>query len=166
MDTTETIDLMQGTLGRDLLSGGVGDDRLAGARGRHTIDRANLLSLTAPEMTVLVGGMRALNTNVGQTAHGVFIDRAEALTNDFFVNLLAPGTEWRASASAENVYQGRDGAGEVKWTATAADLVFGSNSQLRAISEVYASDDAKEKFVRDFVVAWDKVTTLDRFDLA
>ncbi len=130
------------------------------------LDRANLLSLTAPEMTVLIGGMRALNTNVGETRHGVFTDRPETLTTDFFVNLLAPGTEWKASASAENVYEGRDGAGEVKWTATAVDLVFGSNSQLRAISEVYASDDSKEKFVRDFVAAWDKVMSLDRFDLA
>ncbi len=130
------------------------------------LDRANLLSLTAPEMTVLIGGMRALNTNVGETRHGVFTDRPETLTTDFFVNLLAPGTEWKASASAENVYEGRDGAGEVKWTATAVDLVFGSNSQLRAIAEVYASDDSKEKFVRDFVAAWDKVMSLDRFDLA
>ena len=131
------------------------------------LDRANLLTLTAPEMTVLVGGMRALNTNVGGTRHGVFTDRPETLTNDFFVNLLEIGTEWKASVSAENVYDGRDRAtGEVKWTATAADLVFGSNSQLRAISEVYASEDAKEKFVRDFVAAWDKVMTLDRFDLA
>jgi catalase-peroxidase len=130
------------------------------------LDRANLLTLTAPEMTVLVGGMRALNANVGQTGHGVFTDRPETLTNDFFVNLLDMGTEWKPSVSSENVYEGRDGAGEVKWTATAADLVFGSNSQLRAISEVYASDDSKEKFVRDFVAAWDKVMNLDRFDLA
>ena len=131
------------------------------------LDRANLLTLTPPEMTVLVGGMRALNTNVGQTPHGVFTDRPETLTNDFFVNLLDMGTEWKASASAENVYEGRDTAtGEVKWTATAVDLVFGANSQLRAIAEVYASDDAKEKFVRDFVAAWDKVMNLDRFDVA
>ena len=131
------------------------------------VDRANLLTLTAPEMTVLVGGMRALNANFGQSAHGVFTDRPETLTNDFFVNLLDMGTEWKASASAENVYEGRDRAtGEVKWTGTAVDLVFGSNSQLRAISEVYACDDSKEKFVRDFVAAWDKVMNLDRFDLA
>jgi catalase-peroxidase len=129
------------------------------------LDRANLLTLTAPEMTVLVGGMRALNTNHGKSAHGVFTDRPETLTNDFFVNLLELGTEWKASASDENVYEGRDGSGKVKWTATAADLVFGSHSQLRALSEVYACDDAKEKFVRDFVAAWDKVMNLDRFDL-
>ena len=131
------------------------------------LDRANLLTLTAPEMTVLVGGMRALNANVGQSAHGVFTDRPETLTNDFFVNLLDMSTEWKPSVSSENVYEGRDRAtGEVKWTATAVDLVFGSNSQLRAIAEVYACDDAKEKFVRDFVAAWDKVMNLDRFDLA
>jgi catalase-peroxidase len=118
-------------------------------------------------MTVLIGGMRALNANVGQSRHGVFTDRPETLTNDFFVNLLDMGTEWKVSGSAENVYEGRDRAtGEVKWTATAVDLVVGSNSQLRAISEVYACDDAKEKFVRDFVAAWDKVMNLDRFDLA
>jgi catalase-peroxidase len=131
------------------------------------VDRANLLSLTAPEMTVLIGGMRALNANSGQSEHGVFTEAPETLTNDFFVNLLDMGTEWKASASAENVYEGRDRLnGEVKWTGTAVDLVFGSNSQLRAISEVYACDDAKEKFVRDFVAAWDKVMNLDRFDLA
>jgi catalase-peroxidase len=130
------------------------------------LDRANLLTLTAPQMTVLIGGMRALNANFGQSAHGVFTDRPETLTNDFFVNLLDMSTEWKASASAENVYEGRDRAtGELKWTATAVDLVFGSNSQLRAISEVYACDDSKEKFVRDFVVAWNKVMNLDRFDL-
>jgi catalase-peroxidase len=131
------------------------------------IDRANLLTLTAPEMTVLIGGMRALNANVGQTGHGIFTDRPETLTNDFFVNLLAMGTEWRTSASAENVYDGHDLAtGQATKTATAVDLVFGSNSILRALAEVYASDDAKEKFVRDFVAAWDKVMNLDRFDVA
>jgi catalase-peroxidase len=131
------------------------------------VDRAYMLTLTAPEMTVLVGGMRALNANFGRTAHGVFTDRPETLTNDFFVNLLDSGTEWRTSVSSENVYDGTDRAtGELKWTATAADLVFGSNSQLRALAEVYASDDSKEKFVHDFVVAWDKVMNLDRFDLA
>jgi catalase-peroxidase len=134
------------------------------------VDRANLLTLTAPEMTVLVGGMRALNANFRQSPHGVFTGRPETpetLTNDFFVNLLDMSTEWKVSASAENVYEGRDRVtGEVKWTATAVDLVFGSNSQLRAISEVYACDDSKEKFVRDFVAAWDKVMNLDRFDLA
>jgi len=131
------------------------------------LDRANLLTLTAPEMTVLVGGMRALGANVGRTRHGVFTDRPEALTNDFFRNLLDMGTEWKASASAENVFEGRDRAtGEVRWTATAVDLVFGSNSQLRAIAEVYGSADGQEKFVQDFVAAWVKVMNLDRFDLA
>jgi catalase-peroxidase len=131
------------------------------------LDRANMLTLTAPEMTVLVGGMRALGANVGRTRHGVLTDRPETLTNDFFVNLLDMGTEWKASASAENVFDGRDRAtDEVKWTATTVDLVFGSNSQLRAIAEVYASDDAQAKFVHDFVAAWVKVMNLDRFDLA
>ncbi|MFP3901467.1 MAG: catalase/peroxidase HPI [Acidimicrobiia bacterium] len=131
------------------------------------LDRANLLTLTAPEMTVLIGGMRALNANVGRSELGVFTDRPGTLTNDFFVNLLDMGTEWQTSASAENVYEGRDRAtGELRWTATAVDLVFGSHSQLRALSEVYAQDDSKEKFVRDFVAAWDKVMNLDRFDLA
>jgi catalase-peroxidase len=131
------------------------------------VERTNLLTLTAPEMTVLIGGMRALNANFRQSQHGIFTDRPGTLTNDFFVNLLDMSTEWKASVSSENVYEGRDRAtGEVKWTATAVDLVFGSNSQLRAISEVYASDDSKEEFVRDFVVAWDKVMNLDRFDLA
>ena len=131
------------------------------------VDRANLLTLTAPEMTVLIGGMRALKANFGQSEHGVFTDRPETLTNDFFVNLLDMSTEWKASASPENVFEGRDRAtDEVKWTGTAVDLVFGSNSQLRAISEVYACDDSKETFVRDFVAAWDKVMDLDRFDLA
>jgi catalase-peroxidase len=131
------------------------------------LDRANLLTLTAPEMTVLIGGLRALNANSGQAQHGVFTDRPETLTNDFFVNLLDMDTEWRTSASAEHVYDGHDRvSGEPKWTATAVDLVFGSNSQLRALAEVYAQDDSKEKFVRDFVAAWDKVMNLDRFDLA
>jgi catalase-peroxidase len=131
------------------------------------LERANLLGLTAPEMTVLVGGMRALGANVGRTRHGVLTDRPGTLTNDFFVNLLDVGTEWKASASAEHVFDGRDRAtGEVTWTATAVDLVFGSNSQLRAIAEVYASGDAQEKLVRDFVAAWVKVMNLDRFDVA
>jgi catalase-peroxidase len=130
------------------------------------LDRAYLLNLTAPEMTVLVGGLRALGTNAGSSSHGVLTGRTEALTNDFFVNLLAAGTEWKASESAEHVYEIRDVAsGEMKWTATSVDLVFGANSQLRALSEVYASDDAEEKFVRDFVAAWVKVMELDRFDL-
>ncbi|GGX74051.1 catalase-peroxidase [Streptomyces hiroshimensis] len=131
------------------------------------LDRASLLTLTAPEMTVLIGGMRALGTGFERSRHGVFTHRSGTLTNDFFVNLLDMGTEWKASASAENVFEGRDRTtGEVKWTATAVDLIFGSHSQLRAVSEVYASDDAGEKFVRDFVAAWDKVMNLDRFDLA
>jgi catalase-peroxidase len=130
------------------------------------LDRANLLKLTAPEMTVLVGGMRALNANYGDAKHGVFTDRPGTLTNDFFVNLLDISTAWRPSASEENVYEGRDRAtGEPRWTATAADLVFGAHSQLRALAEVYASDDAKEKFVNDFVAAWNKVMSLDRYDL-
>jgi catalase-peroxidase len=130
------------------------------------LDRANLLTLTAPEMTVLIGGMRVLNTNAGQSKHGVFTDRTETLTNDFFVNLLDMGTEWKVG-SAEHVYEGRDpSSGQVKWTATAVDLVFGSNSQLRALSEVYAQDDAGDMFVRDFVAAWDKVMNLDRFDIS
>jgi catalase-peroxidase len=140
-------------------------DKLPAEHG--LVERANLLTLTAPQMTVLVGGMRALSANCGRTAHGVFTDRPETLSNDFFVNLLDMGTEWRPSTTAEGVYDGRDrGTGETKWTATVVDLVFGSNSQLRAISEVYASDDAKEKFVHDFVAAWNKVMNLDRFDLA
>jgi catalase-peroxidase len=130
------------------------------------LDRANLLKLTAPQMTVLVGGLRALNANHGQSKHGVFTDRPGTLTNDFFVNLLDVGTAWKPAASAENVYEGSDRAtGKARWTATAADLVFGAHSQLRALAEVYASDDAKEKFVRDFVAAWDKVMNLDRYDL-
>ncbi|MEV6686552.1 catalase/peroxidase HPI [Streptomyces sp. NPDC051130] len=131
------------------------------------LDRANLLTLTAPEMTALIGGMRVLNTNFGQSQHGVFTHRPGKLTNDFFVNLLDMGTEWKASTSTENVFEGRDAAtGKTMWTATAVDLVFGAHSQLRAVCEVYASQDAGEKFVRDFVAAWDKVMNLDRFDLA
>ena len=131
------------------------------------MDRAQLLTLTAPEMTVLVGGLRVLNANVEQSAHGVFTDRPETLTNDFFVNLLDMGTEWKAANDSESVFEGRDRAtGELKWTGTRVDLVFGSNSQLRALAEVYACDDSQEAFVRDFVAAWDKVMNLDRFDLA
>jgi catalase-peroxidase len=130
------------------------------------VDRANLLKLTAPEMTVLIGGMRVLNANWDGSAHGVFTKRPERLTNDFFVNLLDMSTEWQAASSAEGVYEGRRrGTGEVRWTATAVDLVLGSNSQLRAIAEVYACDDAQGKFVRDFAAAWHKVMSLDRFDL-
>jgi catalase-peroxidase len=130
------------------------------------LERAYMLKLTAPEMTALIGGLRALDANFGGARHGVFTDRPGTLTNDFFVNLLDMGTEWAASGSAEHVYEGRArGTGEVRWTATAVDLVFGSHSQLRALSEVYASDDASERFVRDFVAVWDKVMNLDRFDL-
>jgi len=130
------------------------------------VDKAYMLNLSAVEMTVLVGGMRALSANFGGAGHGVFTDRPGTLTNDFFVNLLDMGTEWKVSTT-ENVYEGRDRAtGDLKWTATAADLVFGSNSVLRALAEVYALDDSKEMFVRDFVAAWDKVMNLDRFDLA
>ena len=130
------------------------------------VERACLLTLTAPEMTALVGGLRVLNANTGQSAHGVFTDRPGALTNDFFVNLLDMGTEWQASSSA-GVFEGRDAAaGKVKWTATEVDLVFGSNSELRAIAEVYGCDDGRQAFVRDFVAAWNKVMNLDRYDLA
>ena len=131
------------------------------------VDRAQLLTLTAPEMTVLIGGMRALNANYGKSRHGVFTKRPEALTNDFFVNLLDMGTAWKPTAEDENVFEGRDRTtGELKWTATRVDLVFGSNSQLRAIAEVYASADSQDKFLPDFVSAWNKVMNADRFDLA
>jgi catalase-peroxidase len=131
------------------------------------LDKAQLLTLTAPELTALVGGMRMLNTNFGQTKFGVFSKRPEALTNDFFVNLLDMGTVWKATSDANDVFEGRDRkTGEVRWTATRADLIFGSNAQLRALSEVYGSSDAHKKFVQDFVAAWTKVMNLDRFDLA
>jgi catalase-peroxidase len=131
------------------------------------VDRASLLTLTAPEMTVLVGGLRVLNANVGQARHGVFTRRPGALTNDFFVNLLDMRTRWQRSATSEGVLEGRDRAtGEVRWTGTVVDLVFGSNSQLRALAEVHACSDSQEAFVRDFVAAWTKVMNLDRFDLA
>ena len=131
------------------------------------VDKAQLMTLSAPEMTVLVGGMRALNANVDGAQHGVFTDRPGTLSNDFFTNLLDMGTEWSATSSAEDVFEGRDRvSGDVKWTATRVDLVFGSNSQLRAIAEVYGQDDAHARFVHDFVAAWDKVMNLDRFDLA
>jgi catalase-peroxidase len=130
------------------------------------VDKAQLLTLTAPEMTVLIGGLRALNANVGQSRHGVFTNRPETLTNDFFVNLLDMSTKWQKSATSEGVLEGRDRAtGELKWTGTIADLVFGSNSQLRALAEVYACSDSQQPFVRDFVAAWTKVMSLDRFDL-
>ncbi len=131
------------------------------------VDRAQLLTLTAPEMTVLVGGMRALNANVGQSRHGVFTRRPETLSNDFFVNLLDMGTEWKPASEARDVFEGRDRkTGEARWTATRVDLIFGSNSQLRAIAEVYACEDSGEKFVKDFVAAWSKVMNLDRYDLS
>jgi catalase-peroxidase len=130
------------------------------------VDKAELLNLTAPEMTVLVGGLRVLGANVGQSKHGVFTKQPEALTNDFFVNLLDMGTQWNAIGGGTDEFQGRDRkTGEVKWTGTRVDLVFGSHAQLRALSEVYACSDAKEKFVKDFVAAWTKVMNLDRFDL-
>jgi catalase-peroxidase len=131
------------------------------------VDKAQLLTLTAPEMTVLVGGLRVLKANFGGSQHGVFTHRPEALTNDFFANLLDMSTAWKATAKDEDVFEGRDRkTGAVKWTATRVDLVFGSNSQLRALAEVYASSDAEKKFVNDFVAAWNKVMNLDRFDLA
>ncbi|HMK33452.1 MAG TPA: catalase/peroxidase HPI [Desulfomonilaceae bacterium] len=131
------------------------------------VDRAQLLTLTAPEMTVLVGGMRVLNANFGQSQHGVFTKRPETLTNDFFVNLLDMGTTWKATSGDEDVFEGRDRAtGELKWTGTRVDLIFGSNSQLRALAEVYGCEDSREKFLHDFVAVWNKVMNLDRFDLA
>ena len=131
------------------------------------IDRAQLLTLTAPEMTVLVGGLRVLNANFGQSQHGVLTKRQETLTNDFFVNLLDMSTTWKASSEDSDVFEDRDGAtGELKWTGTRVDLIFGSNSQLRAIAEVYGCEDSQEKFLHDFVAAWSKVMNLDRFDLA
>ncbi|GAA3209135.1 hypothetical protein GCM10020256_06170 [Streptomyces thermocoprophilus] len=130
------------------------------------LDRANMLTLTAPELTALIGGMRVLDTGFKGARHGVFTRRPGSLTNDFFVNLLDMGTEWKTSATDPGVYEGRDRAtGEIKWTATAVDLVFGAHAQLRALAEVYAAQDGGEKFVRDFVAAWDKVMNLDRFDL-
>jgi catalase-peroxidase len=130
------------------------------------VDRAQLLTLTAPEMTALLGGLRVLNATAGKSPHGVFTNRPETLTNDFFVNLLDMGTEWKPIGDDKNLFEGCDRAtGERKWTATRVDLIFGANSQLRAIAEVYAHDDAEEKLVNDFVAAWDKVMSLDRFDL-
>ncbi len=130
------------------------------------VDRANLLTLTVPEMTVLVGGMRALNANVDQAPQGVFTDKPGTLTNDFFVNLLDMSTKWTKSAKTEGLYEGRDRTTDkVKWTATPVDLIFGSNSELSAIAEVYGASDGKERFVREFVTAWTKVSNLDRFDV-
>jgi len=131
------------------------------------VDRAQLLTLTAPEMTVLVGGLRVLNANYGGSQYGVLTERPGTLSNDFFVNLLEMSTEWKPTSEEGDVFEGRDRAtGEKKWTGTRVDLVFGSNSQLRALAEVYAYEDAQSKFVHDFVAAWDKVMNLDRFDLA
>jgi catalase-peroxidase len=130
------------------------------------VDRAHMLTLTAPELTVLIGGMRALDTNVGSSEVGVFTKRPGALTTDFFVNLLDMRTKWEKSTASNQIYEGRDrGTNELKWNASAVDLVFGSNSQLRAIAEVYACDDSQQSFVKDFVAAWNKVMNLDRFDL-
>ena len=130
------------------------------------VDKAQLLMLTAPEMTVLVGGMRVLNTNFDHSQHGVFTGNPETLTNDFFVNLLDFGTKWNAKSDAKDVFEGRDRkTGEIKWTGTRVDLIFGSNSELRALAEVYACKDSERKFVKDFVAAWSKVMNLDRFDL-
>ncbi|UCF64440.1 MAG: catalase-peroxidase, partial [bacterium] len=131
------------------------------------VDKAQLLTLTAPEMTVLVGGMRVLNTNYGKSHHGVFTKRPETLSNDFFLNLLDMSTSWKATSKDQDVFEGRDRiTGKVKWTATRVDLIFGSNSQLRALAEVYGCEDSQEKFVNNFVAVWDKVMNLDRFDLA
>jgi catalase-peroxidase len=130
------------------------------------VDRAKMLNLTVPEMTVLVGGLRALNANAGGTGYGVFTDRPGTLNNDFFVNLLDMSTKWNKSATAEGLYDGVDRkTGKVRWTATPVDLIFGSNSELRAVAEVYAAEDAKQKFVEDFAKTWTKVMNLDRFDL-
>jgi catalase-peroxidase len=130
------------------------------------VDRAKLLTLTVPEMTVLVGGMRTLGANAGQAAHGIFTDRPGTLSNDFFVNLLDMSTQWTKSATSEGIYEGRDrGTGKLRWTATPVDLMFGSSAELRAVAEVYAATDGKDLFVRDFVAAWTKVMNLDRFDL-
>ena len=130
------------------------------------VDRAQLLTLTAPEMTVLIGGMRVLNTNFGQSRHGVFTKRPETLRNDFFVNLLDMRTEWKAVSKDNDVFEGRDrSTGQLMWTGTRVDLIFGSNSQLRALAEVYGCEDSQEKFLQDFVVVWDKIMNLDRFDL-
>ncbi len=140
---------------------------LEGSAAELLVDKAQLLTLTAPEMTVLIGGMRVLGANVGQSKHGAFTRRPGTLTNDFFVNLLDMGTTWQRSAASESVFEGRGRAtGELEWTGTVVDLVFGSNSQLRAIAEAYACDDSRQAFVRDFVAAWAKVMNLDRFDLA
>ncbi len=142
-------------------------DNISMAAEAMLVDKAQLLTLTAPEMTVLIGGMRVLNTNFGQSKHGVFTKKPETLTNDFFINLLDVSIEWKGISDARDLFEGRDrSTGEVKWTGTRVDLIFGSNAQLRAVAEVYACSDAKEKFVHDFVAVWAKVMNLDRFDLA
>ena len=143
---------------------GRGKQRLSAEE--QLVDRAQLLTLTAPELTVLVGGLRMLGANAGKSAHGVFTKKPETLTNDFFVNLLDMATQWQPSSGSEGVYEGRDRkTNAVKWTGTRVDLIFGSHSQLRALAEVYACADSKEKFVKDFVAAWAKVMDLDRFDV-
>jgi catalase-peroxidase len=141
--------------------------RVSGVRAEERLlDKAQLLTLTAPQMTVLIGGLRAININLGGSTQGVLTDRPGVLSNDFFVNLVDMGTVWNPTSEAAEAFEGRDRkSGQVKWTASRVDLVFGSNSQLRALAEVYAQDDAKEKFVQDFVAAWVKVMELDRFDL-
>ncbi|MFM9882622.1 MAG: peroxidase family protein, partial [Burkholderiales bacterium] len=140
---------------------------LEGSAAELLIDKAQLMTLTAPEMTVLIGGMRALDANIGQSKHGVFTKQPETLTNDFFVNLLDMRTKWQPSTTSQGVLEGRDRTtGELKWTGTVVDLVFGSNAQLRALAEVYACSDSQQTFVRDFVAAWNKVMNLDRYDLA
>jgi catalase-peroxidase len=137
-----------------------------GSAEEMLIDKAQLLTLTAPELTVLLGGLRGININYDGSKHGVFTDNPGALTNDFFTNLLDMSTTWKAADDSQQVFEGRDRkTGEVKWTGTRVDLIFGSNSELRAIAEVYACEDSKTKFVKDFVAAWDKVMNLDRFDL-
>ncbi|MEQ9736902.1 MAG: peroxidase family protein, partial [Algiphilus sp.] len=144
-----------------------GEGKMLRSPAEELVERADLLTLTVPEMTVLVGGMRVLDANTGGAAHGVFTDKPGTLSNDFFVNLLSMSTAWSKSDDAEGVYVGRDRAsGDMKWTATPVDLIFVSNSELRAVAEVYAANDGKEKFVRDFVDAWVKVMQLDRFDLS
>lgn len=141
-------------------------EQMSGTAEELLLDRAQLLTLTAPEMTVLIGGMRVLGANYGQTQHGVFTKRPETLTNDFFVNLLDMRTAWKPTSADADLFEGRDRTtGELKWGATRVDLIFGSNSQLRAIAEVYACSDSPDKFITDFVAAWNKVMNADRFDL-
>jgi catalase-peroxidase len=141
-------------------------DASYGSPAKMLVEKADLLTLTVPEMTALVGGMRALNANSGQTAHGVFTDEPGTLNNDFFINLLDMSTKWTKSETAEGIFEGRDRATDkLKWTATPVDLVFGSNSELRAVAEAYAAADGSEQFVKDFVAAWTRVMSLDRFDL-